>query len=103
MPVTRQWLPVEDAFEKQLVEKLIGDGRSFIKGLRYNLGMTSSLACATLTDSNCSPTALVVVPARVEDSGRCLQVGDPSIPVWCWHPSSEAYRRCRLGRTVAQA
>jgi hypothetical protein len=24
IPVTRQWLPVEDAFEKQLVERLVG-------------------------------------------------------------------------------
>jgi hypothetical protein len=38
MPVTRHWLPVEDGFEKQLVERLVADGRSFVKGLRYNLG-----------------------------------------------------------------
>ena len=90
MPVTRQWLPVEDAFEKQLVEKLVGDGRSFIKGLRYNLGTASALACATLTDCEGSAPLLFVVPAGVEDDGRHLHLTDPSIPVWLWHPSSEA-------------
>lgn len=90
MPVTRHWLPVESAYEKQLVEKLVGDGRSFIKGLRYNLGATSALACATLTDSGGSAPLLFVLPAGIEDRGPPLQVSDPSTPVWLWYPSSEA-------------
>lgn len=90
MPVTRQWLPVEDAFEKQLVERLVGDGRSFIKGLRYNLGAASALACATLTDCEGSAPLLFIVPAGVEDDGRYLQVSDPSTPVWLWRPTAEA-------------
>lgn len=89
MPVTRQWLPVEDAFEKQLVEKLVGDGRSFIKGLRYNLGMGSALACATLTDCDGSAPLLFIVPVGVDDGGRHPQVGDPSVPVWLWRPMAE--------------
>lgn len=32
MPVTRCWLPVEDGFELQLVERLVSEGRSFVKG-----------------------------------------------------------------------
>jgi hypothetical protein len=40
MPVTRHWLPVEDGFEKQLLERLVGvmgaTTGSFVKGLRYN-------------------------------------------------------------------
>jgi hypothetical protein len=38
MPVTRQWLPVADGFEKQLLDRLVGENRSFVKGLHYNLG-----------------------------------------------------------------
>ena len=30
MPATRHWLPVENAFEGQLVERLVADGRSFV-------------------------------------------------------------------------
>jgi hypothetical protein len=90
MPVTRQWLPVENAFEKQLVEKLVSDGRSFIKGLRYNLGAASALACATLTDCDGSAPLLFVVPAGVEHDGRHLQMSDPSVPLWLWHPTAEA-------------
>jgi hypothetical protein len=90
MPVTRQWLPAEDAFEKQLVEKLVSDGRSFIKGLRYNLGSASALACATLTDCDGSAPLLFVVPAGIENDGRYLQISDPSVPLWLWHPTAEA-------------
>ncbi|HEY1393732.1 MAG TPA: DUF1173 domain-containing protein, partial [Methylibium sp.] len=82
MPVSRQWLPVEDAFEKQLIDRLVNDARSFIKGLRYNLGAASALASATLTDCEGAAHLLFVVPANVEDSGRYLQVCDPSTPVW---------------------
>lgn len=39
MPVTRQWLPIEDSFDKQLVERLVAEGRSFVKALRDNLGL----------------------------------------------------------------
>ena len=90
MPVTQQWLPVEDAFEKQLIERLVADGRSFVKGLRYNLGAASALASATLTDCAGSVPLLFVVDAGIEDSGRHLQVCDPSVQVWLWNPSSEA-------------
>jgi hypothetical protein len=90
MPVTRQWLPVEDAFEKQLVERLVSDGRAFVKGLRYNLGAGSVLASATLTDCEGSAPLLFVVPAGSEDDGRLLQMGDPSTPRWLWHPAGEA-------------
>jgi Protein of unknown function (DUF1173) len=90
MPVTRQWLPVEDGFEKQLIERLAADGRSFVKGLRYNLGADSAVASATLTDCEGSAPLLFVARAGVESSERYLQVCDPSTPVWLWHPSSEA-------------
>lgn len=106
MPVTRQWLPVEDGFHKQLVERLVGDGRSFVKGLRYNLGTGSALASATLTDCENPAPLLFVIPAGVEDDGRYRQVCEPSIPVWLWHPASEAMPplpRVACPRTVGAA
>jgi hypothetical protein len=50
MPATAQWLPIEDSFERQLVEHLIADGRAFVKGLRYNLHRDQCVATVTLTD-----------------------------------------------------
>jgi len=90
MPVTRHWLPVEDGYEQQLIERLVADGRSFVKGLRYNLGAEGELASATLTDCEGSAPLLFVVHAGIEDTGRYLQVCDPSVPLWQWSPSREA-------------
>jgi hypothetical protein len=90
MPVTRYWLPVEDGFEKQLIERLVSDGRSFVKGLRYNLGAESGLARATLTDSEVSAPQLFIVHAGNDDSGRRLQACQPAAPAWVWHPLTEA-------------
>ena len=89
MPVTRQWLPVEDGFQKQLIERLVADGRSFVKGLRYNLGAESAVASATLTDCEGTAPLLFVVHADIEESGLYRQVCDPLVPVWLWSPSSE--------------
>jgi hypothetical protein len=90
MPVTRHWLPVEDGYEKQLIERLVADGRSFVKGLRYNLGAEGALASATLTDCEGSAPSLFIIHAGIEYNGRYLQVCDPSLPVWQWSPSREA-------------
>ena len=90
IPATRYWLPVEDGFEKQLVDRLVVDGRSFVKGLRYNLGAGSEIASATLTDCEGSAPLLFVDHSGIEGSGRQRHASDPSIPVWLWNPSSEA-------------
>ena len=90
MPVTRHWLPVEDGFEKQLIEQLVAQGRSFVKGLRYNLGKVSALACAALTDCEDSTPSLFIVDAGSEDLEQHRQASSPSGPVWLWNPSTEA-------------
>jgi hypothetical protein len=90
MPVTRQWLPVEDGFEKQLIERLVTEGRSFVKGLRCNLGAGCALASATLTDCEGSAPLLFVVHVGIETSEPHLLARDFSMPVWQWDPTSEA-------------
>jgi hypothetical protein len=89
MPVTPQWLPIEDSFERQLVERLVAEGRAFIKGLRYNLGAGCPLACATLTDCDGPAPLLFMLPAGVEDAAQHLRASDPSVPTWHWRPTAE--------------
>jgi hypothetical protein len=90
MPVTQHWLPIASAFEKQLVDRLASDNRSFVKGLRYDLASSSSSASATLTDCEGSAPVLFIADEGVDHSGRAPPVSDPSTPVWVWNPSSEA-------------
>ena len=90
MPVTRQWLPVEDGFEKQFIERLVVEGRSFVKGLRYNLAADSTLASAKLTDCVGAAPLLFVAHAGIANSDRHLQACDSLAPVWRWNPLSGA-------------
>ena len=89
MAVTRHWLPVEDGYEKQLIERLVADGRSFVKGLRYNLGAEGALASATLTDCEGSAPLLFVVHAGIDEAAPGRESGDPGPTVWMWRRSGE--------------
>jgi hypothetical protein len=94
MPVTPQWLPIEDSFERQLVERLVAENRAFIKGLRYNLHRDQCVATATLTDTGGSGPLLFVFPPSVEHGGDTSSMLHAAArggsPVWTWQPSSEA-------------
>jgi hypothetical protein len=95
MPVTQHWLPIESGFEKQLLDRLALEGRSFVKGLRYDLASSSASASATLTDCEGSAPVLFIADEGInndsgEQSGRAPAQSDPSPAVWVWNPTSEA-------------
>jgi hypothetical protein len=94
MPVTPQWLPIEDVFDRQLVEKLVADGRAFVKGLRYNLMSAELLATATLTDSEAPPPMLFIAPRTLSSSEAAAAskrlVAPQGSLAWMWCPASEA-------------
>ena len=85
MPVTPQWLPIEDAFERQLVERLVAAGRSFIKSLRYNLGRNDQSTCALLTDCEGTPAALRIQSAPTDESASTTDRTDHAARRWTWH------------------
>lgn len=90
MPVTRQWLPIDDAFDKQLVETLVREKRSFVKGLNYNLAQRTRVAKAVLTDCDGPPSMLAIVGP--DDSAVTYHVEDsPSRNgfSWIWRPQLE--------------
>jgi len=90
MPATRQWLPVADGFEKQLMDRLVGENRSFVKGLHYNLGRDDRIASAALTDCEGSAPMLFIVPAGTDESSPGPETGDAGdTPVWTWRRSGE--------------
>lgn len=97
MPVTREWLPIEDSFERQLVERLVAEGRAFIKGLRYDLHRDQPIAAATLTDTGGAGTVMFVLApgldrTAITDFIECAtHSGDAA--VWVWNPGSEAMPR----------
>ncbi len=84
MPVNSQWIPFDNIYEHDLIAKLIGTKRSFIRPLRYNRLKTSVMSTVVLTDTESGPTALYIIPPD-QDSDR---VRNASLEVdyhkWFW-------------------
>jgi hypothetical protein len=93
MPVTNQWLNVDDGFDLQLTARLVNEGRSFIKPLRYNLPTSEHLPAALLIDCKDGPTAICIESARrheVQDYSIVASGDLAGSPTWWWHTSEEA-------------
>ncbi|WP_430421425.1 DUF1173 domain-containing protein [Methylibium petroleiphilum] len=90
MPATRQWLPVADGFEKQLLERLVCESRAFVKGLHYNLGRGERIASAALTDCEGWAPMLFILPAGLDETSPGDSTGDRGNLDWTWRRSGEA-------------
>jgi hypothetical protein len=83
MPATREWLPVRNAFEMQLVERLVAQDRRFIKGTGCDASARHQYVSATLTDCGERPTCLYL--SEVEGLPAPAAAGDaPAPPTWRW-------------------
>lgn len=85
VPTTRDWLPVKDVFEHQLVERLVNENRSFLKGPHLDPRSPGLVPCATLID--CTKTAQQLFVAANAD--QAMNVDAPNGLVnearWIWH------------------
>lgn len=86
MPVTQQWLPVGDAYEKQVLDRLVIEARSFIKVLRYNLPRQFPMPCALLTDCAGPLWALAVTVCEEELLPAPCQPPAGGDAAWVWCP-----------------
>lgn len=87
VPTTSEWLPIDNAFEQQLIERLIAEGRSFLKNLRFGLRPDGAIACATLIDcTQPAPELFVVVNPGQVDAPKEAN----SAVRWAWHVVHES-------------
>lgn len=87
------WIPFENTHEKELISSLIESGRSFIKGLRYNLPSTTPLASLVLTDTEPLPTAMYAIPPGASESFTKSVDGlieESKLQSWRWAIGDEA-------------
>lgn len=68
--MSEHWIPFEHLSEKTLLDQLVSQRRSFIKGLRYNLPAHRPLASAVLSDTKPQAIALYVAPSGASDEGK---------------------------------
>ncbi len=88
MCVSEQWLPIENAFEQKLVERLTRLRLKSVKGLRFNLGQNRPLANAMLLETRPRPHALYIVPpsasADFEEALKDMIEARPDLGAWIW-------------------
>jgi hypothetical protein len=88
MSVTEQWLPIENASEQKLVERLARLSLKSVKGLRFNLSSSQPMATATLPHRRPSPAALYVVPPDADEGFEAalaeMIAARPDVEPWIW-------------------
>lgn len=89
MPATRQWLPVDDGFEKQLVDRLVGESRTFVKSLQYNLRRRDRIASATLVDCEGATAMLFLIHDDPTENTAGTALDDLASPAWKWRCAAE--------------
>jgi hypothetical protein len=83
VPASAQWLPVDDGFEKQLIDRLVSERRTFDKSLGFNSKLPSSSISVVLMDGERAPVALTLDRFfdTEMDSGA---VARPASTTWRW-------------------
>lgn len=91
MTVNSEWLPIENAFELQLLDELHRGHRRFTKCLRYNLVESKPLATAVLTDTRPEPVAMYVLPHLTDAvvEGMTSLILSSQLTSWAWRPMRE--------------
>ena len=84
MLVSGHWLPVEDDYEIQLVDRLVRDGRQFKKLLRYELDAKLHLSVAILLDTD--PPCALDVSRREGEEEPAVPPPNHELARWRWIP-----------------
>lgn len=91
MAVTQQWIPTESSHERKIAEKLVSEGRSFNKPLRYNQAEDDVFPDFVLTD--CAGGEVPMEVFGRDDEDYLKRKADKTIYYdrrygkegwWCW-------------------
>lgn len=87
MLVSKEWLPAEDMYDLELIDKMVNARRRFTKGLRYNLSQEKVLASIVASDTSPVPTAMYLIPPGAkadyaEMVGELIQ--SSKMNAWTW-------------------
>jgi hypothetical protein len=91
MCTDHRWLPFENQYERDLIDKAASVGHRFVKGMRYNLPSSTPLASLVTLDTD-SPVACYLVPpeASAEYEERLDElIGASTFNSWTWRCEDE--------------
>jgi hypothetical protein len=90
---TQSYIPLDTIEEMELIEAMMRHGRSFYKGLRYNVPLTKPMAALTAVDTGESATAMYISAPNATDDYKALlanMISDSTQKSWVWQPSEGA-------------
>jgi hypothetical protein len=94
MMTSEQWLPLDHAYEKDVIDKLVAEQRSFMKPLRYEATHAGRFPNFQLLDAGAQPIALDVLSAfstRQERTEKERAIGDRRPKGWVWDTAQSAF------------
>ena len=100
MPVTAQWIPVDDEYDERLEERLVHDARAFVKLQTHDTRSAFSRASAMLLDAAGDAVPLRLRRPSDEHKKGSWDAADPGAgsPSWVWNVAEEnlpAFPACR--------
>jgi len=83
VPTSAQWLPVDDGFEKRLIDRLVRERRAFDKSLGFNSRLPAHSVTAVLLDGSQAPVALSL-DRTFETDVDTDATARPTVGTWQW-------------------
>jgi hypothetical protein len=93
MMTSAQWIPLDHACEKDLVDKLVVEARAFLKPLRYEAKHAGKYPNFLLLDAGERPVALDILSAFLTDQDHAAKargIAARSPNGWAWDTAQEA-------------
>ena len=93
MMTSDEWIPLEHAYEKDLVDKLVHQQRTFIKPLRYEAKYASHFPNLQLLDVGAQPVALDILSAFLTPQERIAKasgMAERRAGGWVWDTAQHA-------------
>lgn len=94
MLTTEDWIPIESAYEGNLIDDLVQDHRSFLRVLRYNRPRKAIMPTVLLTDHDDEPIAMYVAGSPAPPTTEVEKAAkEASTEAWIWDLSPEEPKR----------
>ena len=94
MMTSAQWIPLDHAHEKDVVDKLVAEQRAFLKPLRYEAKHAGNFPNFQLLDAGERPVALDILSAFLTDQehaakARAIAARNPQ--GWAWDTAQDVF------------
>jgi hypothetical protein len=93
MMTSSQWIPLDHAYEKDVVDKLVTEQRAFVKPLRYEAKQVGRFPNFLLLDAGERPVALDILSrflAEQERAAKARAIADRVSAGWVWDTAQSA-------------